>query len=110
MRHRIALDKSRLAEGILSLDWRILEQGDGSQLQIIYAGPTTNTITADCTLAGQKEVYKSAIGDQRLANQKFFQYNYQNQPSQVQHVRSSLLMVLLGFILYFLGSFFCIDL
>lgn len=52
----IAIDKSNLKNGIVSLNWEILEHNDGGIIQIIYAGNTDVRITAKGIIEGQPEI------------------------------------------------------
>lgn len=53
----VGLDLTKPQEpiGTLPLDWKILEQGDGIKLQIIYAGNVDVPITLDGVIKGQKQ-------------------------------------------------------
>jgi len=42
--------------GILQMDWKILEQGDGIKLQIYYGGDVNISITVDGTIVGQSHL------------------------------------------------------
>lgn len=52
-----ALDESHLEDGIVGLSWKILEQGDGGVIQIVYAGnPDATKINASGVFEGQHEI------------------------------------------------------
>lgn len=51
----IALDKNELEKGILGVSWKILEDGDGGVVQIIYNGNTGNEIKCIGDIEGQKK-------------------------------------------------------
>ena len=46
----LQLDKSKIGEGQISVDWTILEHGDGAVLQLIYYGDDQTLITASATV------------------------------------------------------------
>jgi hypothetical protein len=50
------LDRSRIAEGILGISWRIMEHSDGFSLQVIYAGPADAELRVEGTLKGQPKI------------------------------------------------------
>ena len=52
----LSLDQDHLKDGVLTVSWNILEQGDGGILQIIYAGGTNADITASGIVVGQGKV------------------------------------------------------
>ncbi len=52
----LRLDKSKIGEGQLGVDWTILEQGDGAMLQLIYFGDDQTSITASGTVEQQGDV------------------------------------------------------
>lgn len=52
----LRLDKSKIGEGQLGVDWTILEQGDGVMLQLIYFGDDQTSITAYATVEQQGDV------------------------------------------------------
>ena len=53
---RLELEKSHLSEGALSVRWRVLEQGDGGVIQLIYEGNPDVEISYSAVLVGQKAV------------------------------------------------------
>ena len=52
----LRLDKSKIGEGQLGVDWTILEQGDGAILQLIYFGDAQTSITASAIVEQQGDV------------------------------------------------------
>ena len=52
----LQLDKSKIGEGQLGVDWTILEQGDGAVLQLLYYGDDQTLITASATVEQQGDV------------------------------------------------------
>ena len=42
----VSLDQSRLSEGVVGVRWNILEQDDGTVIQLVYAGPPSTQIEA----------------------------------------------------------------
>ncbi len=64
----ISIDTTRLPEGIIPLSWRILEKGDGCQLQIVYFGNTKVKIKIRGIIKGQKLVTDSSIRGKHTSN------------------------------------------
>ncbi len=52
----LSLDQDHLKDGVVTVSWNILEQGDGGVLQLIYAGGTNIDITASGIVVGQGKV------------------------------------------------------
>lgn len=53
----LTLDEAHLEEGILGLSWKILEQGDGGVIQLVYAGnPDKTKIAIDGAMEGQRSI------------------------------------------------------
>lgn len=52
----LRLDKSKIGEGQLGVDWTILEQGDGAMLQLIYFGDDQTAITASAIVEQQGDI------------------------------------------------------
>ena len=52
----LQLDKSKISEGQLDVDWTILEQDDGAVIQLIYYGDDQTPITASATVEQQGAV------------------------------------------------------
>ena len=52
----ISLDQARLNEGIVGVSWKILEQGDGAVIQLVYAGPPSTQIVASGVIEGQNQI------------------------------------------------------
>lgn len=52
----LRLDKSRVSEGLLGVNWTILEQNDGAIIQLIYYGDDQTYITASATVEGQGDI------------------------------------------------------
>ena len=55
----LSLDTSRLDQGKVGVDWKILEHGDGGMIQIIFAGTPSVRLMAEGILEGQGEILKS---------------------------------------------------
>ena len=53
---QISLDRTKLKEGMVTLNWNILEKNDGAVIQIIYAGNPTSKIVADGIIEGQNHI------------------------------------------------------
>ena len=51
---KLNLDTSAATNGSVSLDWHVLEPGDGCSIQIVYAGGTDEALTAKGVFIGQK--------------------------------------------------------
>lgn len=47
------IDSGLLSQGVVRTSWRILENGDGAVIQLIYAGDQTVAMTAGGTVVGQ---------------------------------------------------------
>lgn len=52
----IALNTANAARGEIEVSWRILEQNDGGEIQLIYAGGTDVSAQASGTLEGQRSL------------------------------------------------------
>ena len=52
----LRLDTSKVSEGLLGVDWTILEQNDGAIIQLIYYGDDQTYITASATVEGQGDI------------------------------------------------------
>jgi len=52
----VTLDQSHLNEGVVGVQWNILEQNDEAIIQIVYAGPPTNQIQASGVIEGQGDI------------------------------------------------------
>ena len=52
----LELDRSRLSEGIVTVWWNILENGDGGIIQLIYAAGPDTTIIGDGIVENQKKL------------------------------------------------------
>lgn len=52
----IELDTTYIQNGVINIDWNILEQNDGGIIQIIYNGGIDVPITADAVIEGQKSI------------------------------------------------------
>jgi hypothetical protein len=50
------LDNSKNKEGVVLPTWRILEQGDGARLQIVYAGPSDIPISLEGVIEGKRPI------------------------------------------------------
>jgi hypothetical protein len=50
------LDQSRISSGIVGVHWRILEQNDGCNLQILYLGSPGVRISLTGNIEGQKQI------------------------------------------------------
>ena len=59
----LSLDTSRLDQGKVGVDWKILEHGDGGIIQIIFAGTPSVRLMAKGILEGQREILKSDVTD-----------------------------------------------
>jgi hypothetical protein len=53
---QIALDETQLANGIIGMKWKILEQDDGGIIQLIYAGSVENKLSVSGAIIGQKHL------------------------------------------------------
>lgn len=60
-------DQRRLAMGIVPLSWRILEQGDGALVQLIYAGTADTAVGLAGTVEGQNGVTEIKFGGRILS-------------------------------------------
>jgi hypothetical protein len=49
----VTLDQSHLNDGVVGVQWNILEQNDEAIIQIVYAGPPTNKIQVSGVVEGQ---------------------------------------------------------
>lgn len=58
---RPTIDKSKLAQGEIGLGWSILEEGDGVDLQLTYAGGLDTKIKASATIEEQREIHETPI-------------------------------------------------
>ena len=54
----LRLNKSKIHEGQLGVDWTILEQGDGTMVQLIYFGDDKTSITASAIVEQQGDVWE----------------------------------------------------
>ncbi|MDE2814117.1 MAG: hypothetical protein OXM01_13890 [Gemmatimonadota bacterium] len=52
----LRLDKSKISEGLLGVNWTILEQNDGAIIQLVYYGDDQTFITASATVEGQGDI------------------------------------------------------
>ncbi len=52
----LKLDASRSSQGIVLVDWRILERNDGASIQIIYAGSPQVKLAVDGVIEGQPRI------------------------------------------------------
>lgn len=52
----VTLDQSHLNDGVVGVQWNILEQNDEAIIQIVYAGPPTNKIQASGVVEGQGNI------------------------------------------------------
>lgn len=52
----LRLDKSKVSEGLLGVNWTILEQNDGAIIQLVYYGDDQISITASATVEGQGDI------------------------------------------------------
>jgi hypothetical protein len=52
----VTLDQSHLNDGVVGVQWNILEQNDEAIIQIVYAGPPTNQIQAAGVIEGQGDI------------------------------------------------------
>lgn len=52
----LRLDKSKVSEGLLGVNWTILEQNDGAIIQLVYYGDDQTYITASATVEGQGDI------------------------------------------------------
>jgi hypothetical protein len=52
----VTLDQSRLNDGVVGVQWNILEKNDEVIIQIVYAGPPTNQIQASGVIEGQGDI------------------------------------------------------
>ncbi|MFQ5796692.1 MAG: hypothetical protein ACE5JP_16815 [Candidatus Bipolaricaulia bacterium] len=62
---------SQLADGVIPLSWKILEQNDEAVVQVIYAGSPETAIVVEGIVEGQQRVFaveSSARGSVSLAN------------------------------------------
>ena len=51
-----ACDQTQLDKGKISVSWKILEQGDGAVVQLIYAGSPTTDIVLKGAVEGQRSI------------------------------------------------------
>ena len=58
----LQLDKSKLDEGQLVVDWTILEQDDGAVLQLLYYGDDQTLITVSATVEQQGDIREPGHG------------------------------------------------
>jgi hypothetical protein len=58
---RPTIDKSKFAQGEIGLGWSILEEGDGVDLQLTYAGGLDTKIKASATIEEQREIHETPI-------------------------------------------------
>jgi hypothetical protein len=63
-----AIDQSNVAKGILSLDWRLLEQGDHATIQIIYEGDVHTPVEITGSCVGQRGPLAANYDRSRLSN------------------------------------------
>jgi hypothetical protein len=52
----LELDRSRMRQGEVTLDWKLLEHGDAALIQLIYLGDVEVPVIADAVVEGQKEI------------------------------------------------------
>lgn len=52
----LSLDREHLKDGVITVSWNILEQGDGCVIQLIYAGGPSIGVTAASVIVGQRAV------------------------------------------------------
>jgi hypothetical protein len=50
------LDESKLSDGIVGVDWKILERGDGALVQLVYAGGPSVTVSLEGVIEGQPRI------------------------------------------------------
>ena len=55
------LDRTRLAKGVISVSWNILEEGDGGVVQLVYAGDVGTQIRCRGVIEGQRGVRELKI-------------------------------------------------
>lgn len=74
----IRLFKDRLDDGVLNIDWNVLETNDGAVVQIIYSGGINTPISANAVLVGQKEISQLEYGNEiRTATEQYEHYESQ---------------------------------
>jgi hypothetical protein len=54
----VDLDRSQMENGVVTVSWNILEQGDGGVLQFVYAGGASVNIEATGVVVGQRSIHK----------------------------------------------------
>lgn len=59
----ISLDMRHLADGLVGINWRILEHDDGAVIQLIIAGPISENITASGLMKGQPTIISIGEGE-----------------------------------------------
>lgn len=77
-----ACDESRLEKGVVSLSWKILEQGDGALVQIVYAGAPDIQVALEGTIVGQRKIAEVKYAGRILTA-----------PEQIKHERSHFLIL-----------------
>ena len=55
----MAIDETHLEDGTVGISWKILEQGDGGVIQLVYAGsPDKTKIALAGVIEGQREIHQ----------------------------------------------------
>jgi hypothetical protein len=55
-------DEGRLEKGVVPLSWKILEQGDGALVQLVYAGAPDAQVALEGTIEGQRKIAQVRYG------------------------------------------------
>lgn len=58
-------------DGVISLSWRILENGDGAILQIVYAGSPEAAFKIRGTIEGQREIRQFGMGSPVMSEKEY---------------------------------------
>jgi hypothetical protein len=72
----IRLDSTEATAGKLRLDWRILEKGDGCQIQVIYAGDTTVPTNIGGSVVHQKVIERFVASKNRLSTGTLLSFTF----------------------------------
>ena len=60
----LVINESSKAEGSIAIDWKVIEQDDGASIQLIYAGPASETFEIAGGIVGQRKVIERSYRDQ----------------------------------------------
>lgn len=95
----INIDESKKKEGMVIVDWNVLEKNDGASIQIIYAGGFAEPVVAEAVVIGQSSPTKVEYpGSIKSADEQYSDYQKQDRKFGLASLLFGLFMLFVFFV------------